>query len=620
MKSTLSATLLCLTAVAFTAPDVDAQVVQLDSGLGTAYYPQVAADSGRVYAAWSDTGVGYDVYFAYSVDNGVTYSAPMKIDSDTTGAQKNLYKTSVVADGNDVYVLWQDRRDDVTGTNDNVYCVASHDGGVTFGPDVRIDDTGTPGQYDTIVAKMAASGLNVYITLLVDGPGGSTYETAFATYSNDGGTTFASATQISNGTAGTDDVDWVAIDCYGDNAFAAFAQWGGSTEQDNVYGVAFDKNGVYQPVARVDSAVGVAGDFEWDVHVSMTSATDVHVCWDEERLSASNEEVRYNRSTDGGLTFGTDMKIGSYTTGADIDGPWMDASGSTVVVGWHDDTTFTDEVSVAVSTDGGVTFGADIVISSGGGQWPRVVIDGPYVAVAYLGPAFPEDAWMAWSNDGGATFGAPIVMSTSPADGDADWAEVAVDQTTAACHTVFLDDASAVNNAYASSFVDTGGPGTAYCFGNVADGNPCPCGNDNDGTTPKGGCAHDDSAAGARLDGSGIASVTSDTLLLEGSRGPISNSTLFFQANNNLDGNGSFLGDGIRCAGGGLIRLKVKMTDASGYADSSPQVITLRSASFGHVIVPGETLYYQWWIRDPGGSPCGNENNTSNGYMITWLP
>ncbi len=168
---------------------------------------------------------------------------------------------------------------------------------------------------------------------------------------------------------------------------------------------------------------------------------------------------------------------------------------------------------------------------------------------------------------------------------------------------------------------DLGGePGVPYCFGNPVSGNPCPCGNDNDGTVPLGGCQHDDSAAGAVLSGSGTASVTEDTLALLGDRGPISNSTLFFQANNNLEGGSAFLGDGIRCAGGGLIRLKVKATDATGHADSSPAVISARSAAFGHPISAGETLYYQWWFRDVGGSPCSTESNTSNGYMITWAP
>jgi len=174
-------------------------------------------------------------------------------------------------------------------------------------------------------------------------------------------------------------------------------------------------------------------------------------------------------------------------------------------------------------------------------------------------------------------------------------------------------------------FIDGGGvgPGTAYCFCHQDNpvGNVPLCGNYNDGTDPLGaGCAHDDSPVGARLYGSGEASVSADTLLLAAERGPISNSAMFFQANNSKEGAGIYLGDGLRCAGGGLIRLKVKTTDAAGFADSSPMVITSRSASLGHAIVAGETLYYQMWFRDADGSPCGTENNTSNGYRVTWGP
>ncbi len=166
-------------------------------------------------------------------------------------------------------------------------------------------------------------------------------------------------------------------------------------------------------------------------------------------------------------------------------------------------------------------------------------------------------------------------------------------------------------------------PGTPFCFcdaGNPA-GTTAPCGNFNNGSDPHGaGCRHDDSAAGARLHALGNPSVTADTLVLHGLRGPISKWTLFFQANNNVDGSGLFLGDGLRCAGGGLIRLQTKKTDMSGNASSGPMVISSRSASFGHPIAAGETLYYQWWFRDVNGSPCGTESNTSNGYAITWGP
>ena len=69
-----------------------------------------------------------------------------------------------------------------------------------------------------------------------------------------------------------------------------------------------------------------------------------------------------------------------------------------------------------------------------------------------------------------------------------------------------------------------------------------------------------------------------------------------------------------------MIRLKVKMTDANGDADSSSTVISARSAALGYAISPGETLYYQWWVRDANNSPCSTESNTSNGYAVTWMP
>lgn len=165
-------------------------------------------------------------------------------------------------------------------------------------------------------------------------------------------------------------------------------------------------------------------------------------------------------------------------------------------------------------------------------------------------------------------------------------------------------------------------PYTPYCFGSASAGNPCPCGNDNDGSDPAGaGCANGTFAAGAKLAASGSPSVSADTLLLTGTRGQPGNSSMFFQAANNLDGTGVFLGDGIRCAGGNLKRLKVKLNDANGDASTSGTVISARSAQLGYTIQPGDILRYQWWYRDTNNPPCGlgvNDSNTSNGLEITW--
>ena len=165
-------------------------------------------------------------------------------------------------------------------------------------------------------------------------------------------------------------------------------------------------------------------------------------------------------------------------------------------------------------------------------------------------------------------------------------------------------------------------PGTAYCFGHLGSGNICPCGNENDNSDTEGaGCANAYFAAGAKLGATGVASITADTVMFQGSRGQPSNSSMFFQANNNKDGAFIWLDNGVQCAGGGLIRLKVRLNDANGDVDSGNLVVTDRSAHFNHVIVAGETLYYQWWIRENADiCQLDDDANTSNGYEITWTP
>ncbi len=167
-------------------------------------------------------------------------------------------------------------------------------------------------------------------------------------------------------------------------------------------------------------------------------------------------------------------------------------------------------------------------------------------------------------------------------------------------------------------------PGTAYCFGHTSQGNICPCGNDNDQSDLNGaGCANGLFTAGARLYATGVASLMNDTLAFYGTRGLPNDSSMFFQAANNLDGTGNFLGDGIRCAGGNLKKLVVRRNNAGGNAHTVGTSISVRSAALGYAIQAGDTLRYQWWYRDNTNPPCGlglNDSNTSNGYEVTWLP
>jgi hypothetical protein len=163
-------------------------------------------------------------------------------------------------------------------------------------------------------------------------------------------------------------------------------------------------------------------------------------------------------------------------------------------------------------------------------------------------------------------------------------------------------------------------PGVGFCFGDPGSGTPCPCNNDNDGSLVGAGCGSGSFASGAKLVGSGQASLISDTLRLSTRYLEPNQTGLYFQGDNDLSP-GIVWGDGLRCAGGALKRIGVRLADANGDSDTSGFPFSI-SAKVGN-LQPGDTKYYQCWYRTVVNPPCGSgvhDFNTSNGYAITWLP
>ena len=160
-------------------------------------------------------------------------------------------------------------------------------------------------------------------------------------------------------------------------------------------------------------------------------------------------------------------------------------------------------------------------------------------------------------------------------------------------------------------------PGTGFCFGDVGSGAPCPCANENDGSVPGSGCANGILASGALLKANGSASLSADTLVLATTGLEPGRPGLYFQANDDLSP-GIAWGDGLRCAGGQLIRLGVRVSDGAGYSDTTGYALPI-SLLTGNILA-GDTKYYQCWYSNPSASPCAAGFNTSNGYSVAWGP
>ena len=117
------------------------------------------------------------------------------------------------------------------------------------------------------------------------------------------------------------------------------------------------------------------------------------------------------------------------------------------------------------------------------------------------------------------------------------------------------------------------------------------------------------------LDLSGVASISADNAVLDGSGMPNS-SALYFQGGSQVNGGlGLVFGDGLRCAGSPVIRLATKTNtgNASSYPESGDQPISVR----GSITLPG-SRNYQCWYRNAAAFCTTSTFNLTNGLSIVW--
>ena len=106
---------------------------------GTSELPQVTAEGNNVYVVWQDnTNGNYDVYFAYSPDNGRNFEYIRNLSKNNGTSE-----LPQIASTNDLfYIFW---KDDANGMNSVYFKEGRKEGSTTnteFGSSKRIPNTG----------------------------------------------------------------------------------------------------------------------------------------------------------------------------------------------------------------------------------------------------------------------------------------------------------------------------------------------------------------------------------------------------------------------------------------------------------------------------------------------
>ncbi len=155
---------------------------------------------------------------------------------------------------------------------------------------------------------------------------------------------------------------------------------------------------------------------------------------------------------------------------------------------------------------------------------------------------------------------------------------------------------------------------TPLCFGDGS-GTACPCGNE---STPGGeaGCRNSSNTAGKLVAG-GSARLSFDTLSLTTVEMTPNTSCLIFQGTSSINGGlGSVFGDGLRCAGGSVIRLAIHA--ATDHYDWYPKSGEPPVSVQGLIPGPGTERYYQVWYRNAADFCASAYFNLTNAVRVTW--
>ena len=131
--------------------------------------------------------------------------------------------------------------------------------------------------------------------------------------------------------------------------------------------------------------------------------------------------------------------------------PSIAAAGRFVAVAWGASASGKADVFVAVSRDGGTTFGAAVQVNTVPGEGrlngempPRVALGSstgsslPEIVVLWTARGAATEIKTARSRDGGRTFGKPTSLQVSGAAGDRGWPSLALDRS-GRLHAIWLD-------------------------------------------------------------------------------------------------------------------------------------------------------------------------------------
>ena len=267
--------------------------------------PSLSVSGSLVFVVWSDNRDGnYEIYFNHSTNGGTSWGTDTRLTNDSAESAN----PSVSVSGSVVNVLWGDNRGG--GIKTGSYCKRSTDGGISWGADTFLRIAWGP--------SVAAAGSAVHVVY---------NDSAKVSYirSTDGGLNWGASTHLTFDSVITNNP---SVSVSGSNVHVLWLDSRNNLKYEIYYKHSLDGGITWGADTRLTINYTSA-----TLHAAVsTSGSFVHVVWDDNR--DGNYEIYYKRSTDGGLSWGTDTRL-TNNSGQSVY-PFVSASGSAVHVLWQD--------------------------------------------------------------------------------------------------------------------------------------------------------------------------------------------------------------------------------------------------------------------------------------------
>lgn len=361
---------------------------------GVASAPAITSSGSYVYVAWKDVRNGQgDIYFSNSGSSGASFSTPIRIDLGDGAGVSDAHSPRLACSGTNVYCMWADNR---TGTY-QIYFNYSNNAGANWQASA-VQLSSAFGQFCSVPTRVgiATGGSSVYVLWSDDRVTPGRNEIFFRESPN-GGVAWGPETQISD-TGHFCYMPFLAVE--GNYVYVAWQdnRTTGSFGVDDIWFDYSTDNGVTwqsPDIGPIDA--GGVGMYAGGVQLA-TEGTNVYATWYDSRFwGGMGGDVFFSRSTDNGSTWGMDshLNLGSYPVGLQYNFPVISAGNGFVNTAWPDPRVFglpqiytnystdsgktwlggMDEADIFCvrSTDGGATWQSPVTVNDDGSTWAQVL-------------------------------------------------------------------------------------------------------------------------------------------------------------------------------------------------------------------------------------------------------